>query len=176
LLRTRLDQASVQSSAAGLQRINAPSVFEELTLNQRAQEVIQCPQPSRYQASLCQTAVDIARSDASASEASEITKHDLPRAFGTKTTSDAAGQANVRSLSARPSGFQPTLQPLMSLSKIPILLLTAYHVDVGCTRQPTPPASQKERVATTSWIEAILVRLGIPALSYFSGSVCCATS
>jgi hypothetical protein len=55
----------------------------------------------------------------------------------------------------------------MSLSKIPILLLTAYHVDVGCTRQPTPPASQKERVATTSWIETILVRLGIPALSYF---------
>jgi protein-S-isoprenylcysteine O-methyltransferase Ste14 len=54
----------------------------------------------------------------------------------------------------------------MSLSKIPILLLTAYHVDIGCTRAPTPPASQKERVAITSWIEAASVRLGIPAVLY----------
>jgi protein-S-isoprenylcysteine O-methyltransferase Ste14 len=54
----------------------------------------------------------------------------------------------------------------MSLAKIPILLLTAYHVDIGCTRAPTLPASQKELVPVTSWIEAVFVRLGFPALFY----------
>jgi protein-S-isoprenylcysteine O-methyltransferase Ste14 len=53
----------------------------------------------------------------------------------------------------------------MSLAKIPILLLTAYHVDMG-TRAPTPPASQKELVPITSWIEAVFVRIGIPAIIY----------
>jgi protein-S-isoprenylcysteine O-methyltransferase Ste14 len=54
----------------------------------------------------------------------------------------------------------------MSLAKIPILLLTAYHVDIGCTRAPTPPGSQKELVPITSLIEAVFVRLGFPALFY----------
>jgi hypothetical protein len=66
-----------------------------------------------------------------------------------------------------PAFFLFILLPSMSLAKILILLLTAYHVDIGCTRAPTPPASQKELVPITSWIEAVFVRLGFPALFYF---------
>jgi protein-S-isoprenylcysteine O-methyltransferase Ste14 len=52
----------------------------------------------------------------------------------------------------------------MSLLKIPFLLLTAYYVDVSCTRQPSAPPTHEECVVLTSKIERALVWAG-PSLA-----------
>jgi hypothetical protein len=52
----------------------------------------------------------------------------------------------------------------MSLLKIPVLLLTAYYVDVSVTRQPSAPPPEEERVVSTSKRERAMMRLALPAL------------
>jgi hypothetical protein len=53
----------------------------------------------------------------------------------------------------------------MSLSKIPFLLLTAYYIDVACTRQPSAPPTQNERIVPTSMIERALL-CAVPGLVF----------